>query len=200
MKQALLIVDMENDVIKEGGYNHSLVKDGIIPIDFEFYASPIPNVKRLAEAFRAAGKPVIYITLELRPDYSDACFPYWRMHEPIERHFHVEGTWGAQIVDELTPEEGDYKVIKKGFGGFHNTELETILHNLDIDTCVVTGVGTPVCVGSTVREGVSRNFRMVVVSDGTASFTRPSHEGELKTIMHPIADVKTTDEVIETLE
>lgn len=199
MKSALLIVDMQNDAIRKDGYHGKNAEKGA-PVDLDFLASPIPNIKRLAAAFRAADKPVIYVLMSLRPDYSDACFPYWRFDRPVERGFHVEGTWGNQIIDELTPEKSDYMVVKKGYGGFHNTELEPLLRNLGVDTCVMTGVGTPICVGITVREGVSRNFRMVVVSDGTAALRRESHEAELRLLPHPLADVKTTDEVLEMLK
>jgi len=200
MKTALLIVDMENDCFKEGGYNHGLVKDGLIPIDLELYASPIPYIQKLSAAFRAAELPVVYVSMVLKADYSDACWPYWRHIDPVGRKFHVEGTWGSEIVDELKPQEGDHLVHKKGYGGFHGTGLEILLRNLGVEKCVVTGVGTPICVGTTVREGAARNFRMVVVSDATASFTKQTHEAELDMIGRPIADVKTTDEVIESLK
>lgn len=199
MKSALIIVDMQNDFIREDGYFGWLAKEDA-PFDMEFLALPVPNIKRLAAAFRAASSPVIYVTMVLRSDYSDACFPYWRFHQPIERQFIVEGTWGAQIIDELTPEEGGYLVVKKAYGGFHNTPLEPLLRNLGIDTCVMAGVGTSVCVSTTVREGVMRNFRMIVVSDATALTTKESHEAELMSLAHPFADIKTTDEVIEMLK
>ena len=138
--------------------------------------------------------------LVLKPDYSDACFPYWRFPDALESKFLVEGTWGAEIVDELTPEEGDYVVVKKGYGGFYNTPLASMLHNLKVDTCVMTGVGTPVCVSTTCCEGVSRNFRMVIISDATAAGDKKSHESALKNLSHPFADIMTTDEVFGILQ
>jgi len=199
VKPALIIVDMQNDAVHKDGYHGEDAKKGI-PIDLGFLMSPVPNIKRLAAAFRKAGRPVIHVVMMLRPDYSDACFPYWKFERPIERGFHVEGTWGNQIIDELTPQKGDYIVVKKGYGGFHNTELEPMLRNLGVDTCVMTGVGTPVCVGTTVREGVNRNFRMIVVSDGTAALSKASHEAELRLLPFVFADVKTSDEVLKMLK
>ena len=102
----------------------------------------IPQVTRLAEAFRKAGRPVVYIAHVLKPDYSDAQFPYWRVTRGSLSHnrtFITEGTRGAQVIDELKPHEGEHLVIKKGFGGFSNTPLDTILRNMDVNTCVVTG-------------------------------------------------------------
>jgi hypothetical protein len=69
------------------------------------------------------------------------------------RTFIAEGTWGAQIIDDLKPQEGEHLVVKKGFGGFSNTPLDTILRNMAVNTCVVTGVTTCVCVSTTIRGG-----------------------------------------------
>ena len=115
------------------------------------------------------------------------------------RTFIVEGTWGAQIVDELAPQRGEHLVGKKGFGGFSNTPLDTILRNMGVTTCVVSGVTTCVCVSTTVRGGVEHNYRMILVKDAVAEVSRESHEAELKTMDRLFADVKTTDEVVAML-
>jgi ureidoacrylate peracid hydrolase len=166
-----------------------------------FLMGTIPHVQRLADAFREAGRPVIYIAHVVKPDYSDAQFPYWRLGLAPggNRTFIVEGTWGAQIVDDLKPEEGEHLVVKKGFGGFSNTPLDTILRNMGVTTCVVSGVTTCVCVSTTVRGGVEHNYRMILVEDAVAEVSRDSHEAELKTMARVFADVKTTDDVVATL-
>jgi nicotinamidase-related amidase len=91
-------------------------------------------------------------------------------------------------------------VVKKGFGGFSNTPLDTILRNIDVNTCVVTGVTTCVCVSNTVRGGVENNYRMVLVRDAVAEVSRDTHEAEIKTMTRLFADVMTTDEVIESIK
>jgi len=66
----------------------------------------------------------VYLATMLKPDYSDAAFPYWRLEiapASANRTHCVEGTWGAQIVDDLKSQEGEHLVVKKGFGGFSNT-------------------------------------------------------------------------------
>jgi nicotinamidase-related amidase len=112
----------------------------------------------------------------------------------------VEGTWGAEIVDELKPRQGDHLIAKKGFGAFANTQLDTVLRNLGVTTCVVTGVTTCVCVSTTVRGGAEHNYRTILVSDAVAEVSRETHEGELKTMGRVFADVMTTDEVLTMLE
>jgi ureidoacrylate peracid hydrolase len=168
-----------------------------------FLIGTIPNVKRLADAFRAAGRPVVYLAHVLKPDYSDAAFPYWRLRmEPGggNRTHCVEGTWGAQIIDDLKPQEGEQLVAKKGFGGFSNTPLDTILRNMGVTTCVACGVTTCVCVSTTIRGGVEYNYRMIVVSDAVAEVDRTTHEAELRTMARIFADVKTADEVVGMLD
>ncbi len=199
-KAALVIVDMQNDFVHpDGGFAHRARENPEAAIDMPFLMGTIPQVKRLADAFRAAGRPVVYIAHVLKPDYSDAAFPYWRATRgslAANRTFIVEGTWGAAIIDELKPHAGEHLVVKKGFGGFANTPLDTILRAMGVTTCVVTGVTTCVCVSTTVRGGVEHNYRMILVRDAVAEVHRDTHEAELKTMARVFADVKTTDEVI----
>jgi nicotinamidase-related amidase len=201
---ALIIVDMQNDFLHpDGSFAHIARQHPEAMIDIPFLVGTIPHVGRLATAFRAAGRPVVYVAHVLRRDYSDAAFPYWRLGlEPGtgNRTHCVEGTWGAEIVDELKPHDDEHVVVKKGFGGFSGTTLDTILRNARITTCVVVGVTTCVCVSNTVRGGVEHNYRMILVSDAVAEVSRDTHEGELKTMGRIFADVKTTNEVVEMLE
>jgi biuret amidohydrolase len=111
----------------------------------------------------------------------------------------VEGTWGAQIVDELRPQDGEHIVVKKGFDGFSNTPLDIILRSKGIDTCIVSGVTTCVCVSSTVRGGVEQNYHMIIAKDGVAEVNRHTHTAELETMQRLSADVVTVDEIVTWL-
>ena len=73
-----------------------------------------------------------------------------------------------QIVDELKPLEDERIVIKKGYGGFSNTPLDTMLSYSGVSTCVIAGVTTTVCVSTTLGGGVGHNYRMILVKDATA--------------------------------
>jgi len=203
-KSAFLIVDMQNDFLhRDGSFSHFAREHPEAKIDMPFLIGTIPNVKRLADAFRTAGRPVVYLAHVLKPDYSDAAFPYWRVGiEPGSgnRTHCVEGTWGAQIIDDLKPQEGEHLVVKRGFGGFSNTPLDTVLRNLGVTTCVVSGLTSCVCVSTTVRGGVEYNYRMILVGDAVAEVDRVTHEAELKTMARIFADVKTTDEVTGMLD
>ena len=201
---ALIIVDMQNDFVhSDGSFSYMAREHPEAAIDLQFLMGTIPHVRRLADAFRAAGRPVVYVAHTLKPDYSDAAFPYWRIGMTPgggNRTHCVEGTWGAQIIDELKPRDGEHLIVKKGFGGFANTPLDTILRNMGVNTCVVSGVTTCVCVSNTVRGGVEQNYRMVIAAEGVAEVNRQAHAGELTTMQRLFADVAPLDEIIGRLQ
>ena len=200
-RSALIVVDMQNDFLHpDGAFSHLARAHPESAIDMPFLASTIPNAKKLVDAFRNSGRPVVYVAHVLKPDFSDAAFPYWRGTALKSTSFLAEGSWGARIVDELGPRKEEHLVIKKGFGGFANTPLDTILRNLGVTTCVVCGVTTCVCVSTTVRGGVEHNYRQIVVSDAVAEVSREQHEAELRTMARVFGDVKTSDEVVAMLE
>jgi nicotinamidase-related amidase len=74
------------------------------------------------------------------------------------------------------------------------------MRNMDINTCVVTGVTTCVCVSTTIRGGVEHNYHMIIVNDGVAEIHRDAHDAELKTMQRIFAEVMSTDELIRMLQ
>jgi nicotinamidase-related amidase len=97
----------------------SKLRRAAIGIDMPFLVGTIPHVKRLADTFRAAGRPVVYVAHILKADYSDAAFPYWRLglQPGTGNSTHcVEGTWGAEIIDDLKPRPDEH-LIEEGFRG-----------------------------------------------------------------------------------
>ena len=202
MGSALLIVDMQNDFVHpDGGFARCARENPERGWDMAFLMGTIPQVRRLLDAFRRAGRPVIHIITTHDPAYADAQWPHWRSGLTGEnRTFLIEGTWGAQIADELKPQDGEHIVIKKGYGGFSNTPLDTILRRLGVTTCVVAGVTTTVCVSTTLRGGVGHNYDMILVEDAVAETSRELHEAEVEILGRAFAaEVKTTDGVVAML-
>ena len=126
-KSALVIVDMQNDCIHPDGYfgwvsrqpgyeDRELAPKGLVA-----------NVKKLSESLRNAGRPVVYLQVLFEPDYSDACITYWKKPFWQEKGCYIKDTWGAQIIDELTPQSGDTVLIKKGYSGFQTAPLDEFL-------------------------------------------------------------------------
>ena len=198
---ALIIVDMQNDFLHPDGRFGQLARQRPERrAGMSLLTETIPMVKRLLDGFRDAGRPVVHVIMTHQPDYADAQWPHWRTELTADgREFLVEGSWGARIIDELTPQRGEYVVAKKGYGGFANPALNTILRSRGVTTCVVAGVTTAICVSTTLRGGVEHNYRMVLVEDAVAEQSRELHEAEVKILGRGFADVKSTGEVVASL-
>jgi nicotinamidase-related amidase len=94
----------------------------------------------------------------------------------------IRGEPGHDIIPELYPIAGEPVIDKPGKGAFCQTDLELMLRNRSIETLLVCGVTTEVCVNTTVREANDRGFRCIVVSDCCASYFPHFHEAGLAMI------------------
>jgi ureidoacrylate peracid hydrolase len=198
---ALIIVDMQNDFIHDDGFSGTYAEGGVNMKDrLKLLRAPVPNIKRLAEHFRRNKKEVVHIYTACERDYSDVAMPLKTIAKAKEAGALVEGTWGAKIVDELSPHGCDHVVRKTGSGGFFHTPLDRTLRNMDIKTLIMTGVNTSYCVETTVREGVAYGYDIVLVKDATACFDPESHEASLKVIAGGFGEVMTTEEVLALLK
>jgi ureidoacrylate peracid hydrolase len=171
---ALIIIDMQNGCCHKEGFMNK------IGLDYTTSAAAVEPISRLLESGRLAKLPIFYTRYTLRADYADAgllieMFPAIKAVGGL-----VQGTWDAQVVNELKPEPGDYIIDKNRYSAFCNTKLDSQLRTLSIDTLIVCGVTTNMCVESTVRDAFSRDIHVVVPSDGTAAVTAELHEGALR--------------------
>jgi biuret amidohydrolase len=175
-KPALLIIDMQNDFVVPGR--------GCYAAGAELIVSPLAA---LAESCRAAAVPVIHTREMHRPGGIDAgrerdSGPGMRTAtpgEPAVPWHTVRGTEGAEIVAELTPEEGDYVVDKARFSCFLGTELEFLLKGLGTSTLILAGVCSDVCVLWTCGDAFQHDFHVRVVEDCTAGSAADRHEAAL---------------------
>jgi ureidoacrylate peracid hydrolase len=189
---ALLLIDMENDVLHEKGKGASL---GVWKFAEE--AETIRNTKKMVDTAKKNNIPVIYVRIAFRPDYVDVGLvqsPLWKLIK--EGEVFKEGTWGANIVDELKPEADDYIVTKRRLDAFYNTELETLLRGLDRRTLIICGIVTNFCVEGTVRGAADRDFNVIVLSDCTASENKEMQEFPMEKVFPMIATVTTSEELI----
>lgn len=200
-KPALLIVDLQNDPFHPEGIGHRL---GFKKVTDSERDEIVRNNQRLAAAMRDRGYPVIYIRLVkgvrgLNGNLDHAmCKVYMRnrpFHEGVDRS--TEGTWGAQILDELQPRDGDFVVTKKSQGAFGTTHLHRLLRNLGVNLLLVTGGSVTGCLAGTTREGIGLGYRAIVVADATYS---PSKRGfGLPALANRGAEIHTTDYVLSRL-
>jgi nicotinamidase-related amidase len=156
MKKALIIVDMLNDFVLEGA-----------PLQVRGAEKIIPSIKKQIEIAKKENYPVIYVCDN--HDANDKEFEIWPKHC-------VEGTDGAKVVKELAPESEDIIVPKTRYSGFYNTNLDEILKKHGIDTLIVTGLVTNICVLYTVADAVSRNYKVIVPKDCVIGLDDYGHE------------------------
>ena len=149
---ALLVVDMINDFCTPGG---AMVLPGAERL------SPPQNA--LIAAARAAGLPVVQIIDSHRPGLRDD--REFRKRTPHA----VEGSWGAQVVAELDQKPEDIRVLKRRYSAFYNTDLHLTLQDMGIDTVIVMGVVTNICVRSTVHDAFFNGYEVAVPEDCTAA-------------------------------
>lgn len=147
MRPALVIIDMLNDFV------HGALKTPEA-------ASTVEPARRVLEHFRSRGWPVIYVN---DSHYStDIEMPLWGPHA-------MKGTWGAQVVPELAPREGEYVLEKHAYSGFYGTSLDHILRSLGVDTVVLVGLDADICVRHTAADAFFRGYKVVVVRDAVAA-------------------------------
>ena len=183
-RTALIIIDMQRDFLEPGGFGAALGNDVS-----RLHAAVGPCAKVLAAA-REAGLLVIHTREGHRPDLTDA--PPLKVHrgDPAMRigapgpmgRILVRGEPGHDIIPELYPAADEPVIDKPGKGAFYQTDLELMLKNRNIETLLVCGVTTEVCVNTTVREANDRGFRCIVLSDCCASYFPEFHDMGLKMI------------------
>jgi biuret amidohydrolase len=183
-RTALVIIDMQRDFLEPAGFGELLGND------VSLLQRTVDPLQRVLAAARAAGLMVIHTREGHRSDLAD-CPPSKRARGglavgigdegPMGRVL-VRGERGHDIVDELAPIDGEVVLDKPGKGAFYATDLELLLRNRGIDSLVVTGVTTEVCVHTTVREANDRGFECLVLEDCVGSYFPEFHEMGLRMI------------------
>ncbi len=192
-KVALIVVDMQNGFIFD---------EGVLPkmgLDNTHLKPTVEPVRSLVEACHRDGVPVIFTRYILRRDYTDAgCFAEL-FPSAKEVGALAGGTWDVEVLDELGARPDDFFVDKTRYSAFYNTNMEVILRGLAVNTIIVCGVTTEICVESTIRDAFFRDYRVVVPSDAVAAIDPVRHEGTLRTIAYGFGAVTTTGELLEIL-
>jgi len=198
-KAALLVIDMQNDFCDKRGLSASTGR----PLDP--IRKIIPNTLKLVQAFRKSTRPVIYLAQIYEPDGVDSPFSRHKIQPGLALTrgnvvIAARGSWGAAIIDELKPKPDEYIVEKRRFSGFYNTDLDTILRCREIETIVVTGCVTYVCVEHTVRDAFVRDFDVIVAGDAVAGWNDELHRNSLKSMSWSSAAIVTTKKILKMIE
>jgi nicotinamidase-related amidase len=181
---AIIIIDMQRDFLEPGGFGETLGND------VSLLAAAIEPCKRLLVAARQRRMLIIHTREGHRPDLSDVPRTKIQRGEPSLRigapgpmgRILIRGEPGHDIIPALYPVVNEPVIDKLGKGAFYATDLHAILCNRAIDTLIVCGVTTEVCVHTTVREANDRGYRCIVPSDGCASYFPEFHEVGLRMI------------------
>ena len=211
---AVIVVDMQNDFGAKGGMfdraglDISMIQRAVLPIS---------NV--LASA-RQHGVKIVYLKMGFRPDLSDLGIvdsPNRTRHlrfgvgqrisapDSTEGRILIRDTWNTDIVSELKPKTEDRIVYKHRFSGFFETELDDVLRRLGIKYLVVTGCTTSVCVESTVRDAMFRDYSCVLLEDCMGEpigngLPRSNHEASLLTMQTLFGWVSSSGEFVKALK
>ena len=194
-RTALIIQDMQNDVIIEGG----AFADSGAP-EHASQQNVVENVARLAAACRAAGVPVIHVWYIVEPGAVGL-----RQNAPLfegvkESNALVRGSCGAAPADGLEPLQGDHVVEKMRMNGFFQTRLDILLRGLGADTIVITGAWTNMSIEHTARHGADAGYRVWVASDGTSTTGDEWQHAALNYAMTNVASVATCEELAQALK
>jgi nicotinamidase-related amidase len=184
-RTALLVIDMQRDFLHPDGY---AARAGL---DIGPLRAAIDPVARVLEAARGAGLTIVHTREGHLPDLSD-CPPYKLERSrragaeigtpgPMGRLL-VRGEHGHDFIDALQPRAGETVIDKPGYSAFEHTPLHQVLVTRRIDTLVLTGITTEVCVSSTLRAAVDRGYRCITVGDACASSDPALHAAALRMI------------------
>ncbi len=200
-RAALLIIDMQNDFLHKNGFVPRYSKEiGVPENTFTLLLKPVPVIQKLEKFFNRRQLEIVYIYTAWNKDHSDVYIPLKKMKEEARlQGALVEGSWGAEMITELIPRPESHLIMKKSYGGFFRTDLDSLLKKLKVKTLFLTGVATNFCVETTAREAVGYGYEVVMVSDATATYTEEGHQAALTVIGSGFGEVMTSEEVIKTL-
>jgi nicotinamidase-related amidase len=209
-RAALAVIDVQN-------YS-SNAKVGIAAMLFEkrptvaeYYAERIlgtmvPNIARLIAGFRAGDREVIYTRHgPLLPDGRDLIARRRRRDALASRETDRPALWPVgsyehEIVNEVKPRPGELVINKNASSPFNGTGIDQLLRNMGIDTLVLTGTATEMCVETTARDAADRGYNVIVAEDATGTYFQSHHEASLSAIARVYGQIWTTDGVLAALE
>jgi gluconolactonase len=191
---ALLVVDLQNDTVGEQG---AFAADGAA--DFAQRHGVLELARRLVDAARAAGVPVIFVWHVDEPSHRDSTRNAKLFRDIVEKNGLVRGSWGAAPVDGLEPQAGDAVVEKQRMSAFNSTTLDTKLRGLGATTIVVCGAWTNYAIEHTCRDGADFGYEVVLATDATATVSDEWQQAALSYALTNIAELRTVDELVSEL-
>jgi nicotinamidase-related amidase len=164
---AVVLVEYQNDFTTEGGTLHGAVEGVMKQNDM------LENSRRVVDSARRAGATIVHAPISFVSGYGELGDPekvYGILKGVIDSNSFVKGTWGAEICDEMAPQEGDIVVEgKRGLDTFATTNIDFILRSRGIETVAISGFLTNCCVESTMRTAYEKGYDVITLTDCTAA-------------------------------
>lgn len=193
---ALVVVDVQNDFCAPGGM---MDREGNDLAAVQKMAAALP---RLIDAARSAGALVVFVRNVYTTEGNRYLSDVWLEQAARQRKGSYTvapvcspGSWEGDFYGDVEPLPDEPVVTKHRFSSFHNTDLETVLRARSIRTVVLAGVASNVCVETTAREAFVRDYYVVFLSDGTATYNEAAHQATLRVVDQFFGELATIDEV-----
>jgi len=189
---ALVLIEYQNEFTTDGGVLHGAVAEVMDKTNM------LENTHQIVEAARAAGVTIMHAPITFAAGYNELSkHPYGILKGVVDGSAFVKGSWGAAIVDSLTPQDGDIVVEgKRGLDTFASTNLDFILRSKGITTIILGGFLTNCCVESTMRTGYENGYQVITMSDCTAATSVAEHENAISYDYPMFSKPMTAAEVI----
>lgn len=177
----LLVVDMQNGFVSKGG------SYDLLGMNTEEYRKIIPKTKELIDFCRANLIPVFFTEAIREPSGIDLLTRVHRLlpvtrEERLKAPICVRGTWDARTINEIKPADSDHVVIKRRDSAFQDTELRVWLQSEGINTLIICGVDTSICVETSLRDAFNIGYDVILISDATASGNSKHYETTLERV------------------
>jgi len=171
-KTALVLIEFQNDFTSEGGTLHGAVSGVMAKTNM------LANTVETVEKARAAGATIVFVPITFADGYGEMRDePYGILKGVKDSKSFVKGSWGAAIVDVLTPKAGDVVIEgKRGLGTFESTNLDWVLRQRGITNVALGGFLTNCCVESTMRTAYEKGYNVVTLTDCTAAITQEEQD------------------------
>jgi ureidoacrylate peracid hydrolase len=187
---ALLVVDVQNDFVSPEG---SAGKRGE---DVSGALAMIPNLLALIEAARRVALTIVYIRTT-HSEWTDTPSWIYRSSQKSGLSTCREGTWGAEFYEGISPRPSERVVIKHRYSAFINTDLNTILRARGIQSVLVCGVATNVCVETSARDAYMFDYYVTVIDDCSAAYDAKLHMTTLENVRRHFGLVASSAEIAE---
>ena len=192
---AIVLIEFQNEFCKDGGKLHDGVKAEINR------QNTIPNATKLAEGARKKGALVIHSPFVFNEKYFEDHQMQGIVKAVADNDAFREGTWGAEIIEELKPKEGDEVVGGKcTLCGFNNTNLDELLKQNNIKNVVIGGFLTNFCVESTARTAYDKGYGVTIMKDATAATSEDEQDHAEAKIFPLLGQTLSVDQFLEQLE